>query len=88
MYHSFFVISIVVIVLGQDESKDTVFLDRDVSTLIEQLHKLSLENKKIVNFNSKILRENENLKHSIQNLERRLYVIERNIPISIYQPAK
>ncbi|VDH88883.1 Hypothetical predicted protein [Mytilus galloprovincialis] len=89
MYHVFLVISIVVIVSGHEESKDsTTFRDCDMNALIDQIQKLSFENKEIVNFNSKILRENENLKHSIQNLERRVYFVEQNIPIPNSQQSK
>lgn len=89
MCYIFLVISIVIVVSGQEESHYSAFRDRDVNALIGQLHKISLENKEIVNLNSRILKENENLKHFITKLadknvelERRVKIIEKNIPFS------
>ncbi|VDI59367.1 Hypothetical predicted protein [Mytilus galloprovincialis] len=72
MCYIILVISIVVVVSGQEESKQTAFLDRDVNALIE--------------INSKILKENENLKNLIDTLadknielERRVNFIEKNV---------
>lgn len=90
MCYIFLVISIVVVVSGQEENNySSTFRDRDVNALIEELHKLSFENKEIVNVCSRIAKDNENLKTLIhtffdknEEFEQRFNFIEKNIPFS------